>query len=88
MGEAKDSKAKEATLAAAIKMMEDSKRTAVPAQQKGAISYNSWYHRHKHLIPAQHLKEIIWADFKARGMKEESTIEEFNKALALYGVKL
>lgn len=79
---------KEVNLAAEIKKMEDAKRKATPVKQDKKMSYNSWYHQHKHKIPKQHLKEIVWADFKARGVKEESTKEEFDRALELYGVKL
>jgi len=85
---AKSKKEKEAELAAEIKKMEDSKRVASPVKREGTMNFNSWYHQHKHLIPKQHLKEIIWADFRARGTKEVSTVEEFNRALSLYGVKL
>lgn len=79
---------KEVDLAAEIKKMEDAKRKAAPVLQNKVVSYDSWYHQRKHKIPKQHAKEIIWADFTARGVKESATIEEFDKALELYGVKL
>lgn len=75
-------------LAAEIKAMEDAKRKATPVQQDKKMSFNSWYHQRKAKIPKQHLKEVIWADMVARGLKDMSTMEEFDKALELYGVKL
>ena len=79
---------KEASLAAEIKKMEEAKRKVAPIKQDIKMSFNSWYHQRKQSIPKQHLKEILWADFDARGIKEQSTVDEFDRALALYGVKL
>lgn len=85
---AKSKKQKAAELAAEIKKMEDAKRKAAPVQVDKNVSYDSWYHQRKHKIPKQHRKEIIWADFKSRGVKEQATVGEFDKALELYGVRL
>lgn len=83
-----DSKGKD--LKAEIKKMEAEKRKdaapKVAAEKK--ISFDSWYHQRHHKIAKCHKKEIIWADFSARGMKKEATMAEFDKALELYGVKL
>lgn len=79
---------KEVDLAAEIKKMEEAKRKAAPVLKNKVVSYNSWYHQRKHKIPKQHVKEVIWADFVARGVKDLATVEEFDKALELYGVKL
>lgn len=84
----KKKKQKEANLAVEIKAMEDAKRKVTPAKQVATMSYDSWYHQRKSEIPKQHLKEVIWADMSARGIKNMSTMEEFDKALGLYGVKL
>jgi hypothetical protein len=81
-------KKKEANLAIEIKKMEDAKRKVAPVKQDEKISFDSWYHQRKQSIPKQHLKEILRADFEARGIKEQSTISEFDRALTLYGVKL
>ena len=81
-------KVKEVDLAAEIKKMEDAKRKAAPVKANKVVNYDSWYHQRKHKIPKQHVKEVIWADFVARGVKGVATIEEFDKALELYGVKL
>lgn len=73
-----------------IKKMEAEKREAsapvIAADKK--VSFDSWYHQRHHKIAKCHKKEIIWADFSARGVKREATLEEFDKALELYGVKL
>ena len=81
---------KEATaLKAKIKEMENMKREkAAPVKLDVKVSFDSWYHQRKGKIPKQHLKEIIAADFKSRGLKGEATMEEFDKALKLYGIKL
>lgn len=85
---AKKKSEKEMDLAAEIKAMEDAKRKAAPSKQDKEVSFNSWYHQRKKQIPSHHLKEIIWADMVARGLKDKATMEEFDRALALYGVKL
>jgi len=79
---------KDIDLAVEIKKMEDAKRVVVKVKTNVKLSFNSWYHQRKNQIPKQHLKEILWADFNARGVKEQSTVEEFDKALKLYGIKL
>ncbi len=84
----KENKKKEVEIAAERKQMENDKRKAVPIKQDKTMSYNSWYHQRKSKIPKQHLKEIIWADMIARGVKDISTVEEFDRALELYGIKL
>ena len=79
---------KEMDLAAEIKKMEDAKRTAAPVKQDKEVTFDSWYHQRKGKIPKHHLKEVIWADMMARGLKDKATMEEFDRALKLYGVKL
>jgi hypothetical protein len=34
------------------------------------------------------MKEIIWVDFKARGLGKSETEEAYNNALKLFGIKL
>jgi len=84
------SKKKEAEeLKAKIKEMENKKREeVVVVQPDNKVSFDSWYHQRKNKIPKQHMKEILAADFKSRGLKEEATMEEYDKALRLYGIKL
>ncbi len=75
-------------LKAKIKEMEDSKRVEVPVQADKKVSFDSWYHQRSKQIPKQHIKEILIADFMSRGYGKEATMEEYDKALKLYGIKL
>jgi len=85
--EAKKKSTKE--LKAKIKEMEAKQRESIPAPApEKKVSFDSWYHQRKTKIPKQHMKEIIMADFKSRGLDKEATMEEFDKALKLYGIKL
>lgn len=73
-----------------IKEMEMKHReeTAPKASPLEKVSFDSWYHQRKDRIPKCHHKEIIMADMRSRGLGKEATVEEFDKALELYGVKL
>lgn len=78
-----------AKLKAKIKEMEDKKREGqVVVPVSVLVSFDSWYHQRSGLIHAMHKKEIILADFKARGLELEAKMEDFDNALKLYGVKL
>ena len=59
-----------------------------PVVQQPLISFDSWWAMSKKNMPAQHHKEVVLADFRARGLRMNETVGAFNKALALYGVKL
>jgi len=86
---AKNSKKEAEELKAKIKEMENKKREeSVVIQPDKKVSFDSWYHQRKSKIPKQHMKEILAADFKSRGLKQEATMEEYDKALKLYGIKL
>jgi hypothetical protein len=52
------------------------------------VEFNVWFAMREKRIPPQHLREILWADFKARGLGIRESIADFDKALELYGVKL
>jgi len=56
-----------------------------PATEEKVVSFDAWFFSKK--LPKQHAKEIIWADFKARGAEPFETKEKYNEYLALYGVK-
>lgn len=88
MAKKKSASKEKADLKAAIKEMENKKREAIPVQKEKLVSFDSWYHQRSHQIPRQHRKEVIQADFKSRGLGKKATMEEFDKALKLYGVKL
>jgi len=81
-------KKSKADIKAEIKKMENEKRVEVPVIADKVVSFDSWYHQRSTKIPKQHLKEIIKADFTSRGLDKEATMEEYDKALKLYGVKL
>ena len=57
-----------------------------PAEPK--LDFDTWYALRKDMIPSQHHKEIIRADFYARGLDENETEKTFDAALAKYGVNL
>ena len=90
MAKEKKKEAKEAAdLKAKIKEMESQKREAsAPVKTDKAVSFDSWYHQRSTKIPKQHRKEVIAADFKSRGLGKQATMDEFDKALKLYGIKL
>ena len=73
-----------------IKEMEQKNReaTAPKAIPEETISFDSWFHQRSDKLARCHKKEIIFADFKARGLGDNATIAEYDKALELYGVKL
>ena len=73
-----------------IKAMETKKRedSTPEVSVEKRVSFDSWFHQRKKQIAKCHMKEVIWADFTARGIKKEQTMGEFDKALELYGVKL
>jgi len=82
-----------AELAAAIKIMENKKRQealnkASPAALEQKIHFDGWYALRSSAIPKQHMKEVILADFTARGLTKKETIVRYDAALAMYGVKL
>lgn len=55
-------------------------------QQAPEVPFDAWWaHRSKELNP-RHMKEIIWADFKARGLAKMAKPEEYEAALKKYGI--
>jgi hypothetical protein len=81
---------KEKNLKAQIKEMEIKKReeSAPVIEPETEVAFDSWFHQRKAMIPKIHMKEVIQAEFKARGLDGKATVAAFDKALALYGVKL
>lgn len=47
-----------------------------------------WVDVAKQLNLQPYMKEIVWADFKARGLKKEAPAAKYAEALALFGYKL
>jgi len=58
-----------------------------PTQQP-KISFDAWWAVVQKKMPHHHHKEIVMADFKARGLSTQESADAFNNALAKYGVKL
>ena len=52
------------------------------------VDFDVWHTLRKGSIPKQHHKEILKADFKARGLSQEESMADFDTALGKYGVKL
>jgi hypothetical protein len=52
------------------------------------IEFDEWWSLVQKKIPAIHHKEIIKADFRGRGLSNLETMEAFNKAIEMYGLKL
>ena len=68
-----------AELAESVELAEDPTPT---------VAFNVWFAMREKKIPASHLREILWADFKGQGLSLDETIADFDSALAKYGVKL
>jgi hypothetical protein len=81
---------KEKNLKAQIKEMEIKKReeTAPAIEADVEVAFDSWFHQRAKMIPKCHMKEILIADFKARGLGDKATMAAYDKALGLYGIKL
>lgn len=81
---------KKKDLRAQIKEMEAKKReeSAPAIEPEAEVAFDSWFHQRKPMIPKVHVKEVIMADFKARGLGDKATMAAYDKALAAYGVKL
>lgn len=81
---------KDKDLKAQIKAMEAKKREEIAPIPKAEtqVTFDSWYHQRKQMIPTCHLKEILLADFAARNLGLKATMAAYDKALELYGVKL
>lgn len=52
------------------------------------MDFDTWFAVRQGDIPDHHRKEVLKADFKARGLKHQETLEIFDMALKLYGVNI
>lgn len=60
---------------------------APPGQDVEKVSYDQWWMMlNGRMKIRSHLKEVIWADMKARGITKTESIETFDKALKLFGI--
>ena len=72
-----------------IKEMEDAKReqNSQPASPNERQSFDHWWIMlNKRMSLRPHLKEIIWADFNARGLKKEEPAVKYDEGLKLFGL--
>jgi len=60
----------------------------VKAKEVEKVDFDTWFAMRQAKIARQHHKEIIQADFKARGVKDSESVADFDAALRKYGVKL
>jgi len=66
-----------------------SKEQPMPTvEEVPTVGFDVWFAMRERKIPAQHLREIIWADFRGRGLSNRETVAVFDAALAKYGIKL
>lgn len=61
---------------------------AAPASTSPTVDFDAWWALTEKKIPQHHRKEIIQADFRARGMSQRETLQSYNEALGKYGLKL
>lgn len=62
--------------------------SVVEVPKEPLVEFDAWYASRASRIPSQHHKEILWADFKARGLKKMALMNEYDEALKKYGVQL
>lgn len=58
------------------------------ASQPATVDFDAWWAMNEKKIPEQHRKEIVLADFRARGLSTKETMQSYHDALKKYGVKL
>ena len=57
--------------------------------EDGAIHFDMWWvDACKVLKLAPYLKEILWSDFRSRGLKKEELKAKFDDAARLFGLKI
>lgn len=73
-----------------VEVVEDAPEGSAEAVVEAApkLDFNVWFAMREKKIPGQHLREIIRADFKGRGLATKETLATFDEALRKYGVKL
>lgn len=60
----------------------------VAAPKQPLVSFDVWWAMVQKNMPQHHSKEVVLADFGARGLRLQEPMAAYNKALALYGIKL
>lgn len=67
---------------------EDAQPAVQEAPQPMKVDFDAWWAMNEKKIPLQHRKEIILAEFSARGLSMKETMQSYHDALKKYGVKL
>jgi hypothetical protein len=58
------------------------------SNEQSKVAFDAWWAMNEKNIPAHHHKEIVQADFSARGLTSMETTQAYNEALKKYGLKL
>ncbi len=53
-----------------------------------AVEFETWFAAREKQIPRHHHREILKADFNARGLEDMATMADWDAALKMYGVDL
>jgi hypothetical protein len=75
-------------LAANVAAPQEAPAAQEAAAQEPLVEFNAWFASRSKKIPAQHHREVLKADFKARGLGAMASMEDFDQALRKYGIKL
>jgi len=60
----------------------------VEAEVVEKMEFEVWHSMRAPLIPKQHRMEILRADFNGQGLGPSESLQAFDDALGVYGVKL
>lgn len=71
-----------------IKKKKEEKKEVESAPTADVYEFDVWWVMRRDRMPKHHMKEVIKADFMARGVNSKDTLENFDKALEKYGIKL
>ena len=92
MAEKKTTKKKKATAkekALNKQIKERKKLKAQAAMPKDtSVDFDSWYAMRRPQIGKQHHKEVLQVYMKSIGLSNKETVERYDEALGIYGVKL
>lgn len=64
------------------------KTRKVPASSGPTVDFNVWFAMREKKINSNHLREVIWADFKGQGCLPKESLAVYDQALANYGIAL
>lgn len=72
-------------------MVQNAAPSANPVDQESpaveVFEFDVWWALRQDKIPGHHMKEVIKADMMARGLSNNESLEDFDKALKQYGIK-